>query len=298
MAITNPGLVQASEALFGFIRPRVIELRRLGATDFSDGAPNLEIKPGATVKVLVSSVAAASEYNEETNNYLTGGDTAYAQLTATHFLQGYDVKGVDLDNGAAPNVARIVQLFSQRAAAGIGIAASGVLAAALASVTASTGVTLPAAPDYAGYDGLFGQVDALNKINANGSVLAITGSELGRIKAAYHAKGIHIGGEKDIASELGFADVVTVPGATGRLWIIPPLSLGYLARVPAIIADYESAGADTDPETGLSIGIVVANAQATNKKVVNADLWFGCATQSANAAATTAGIVKVGTAAG
>lgn len=298
MPITNPGLVQATEALFGLIRPRIIVLRRLGATDFSDGAPNLEIKPGATVKVLVNSVAAASEYDEETNNYLTGGDTAYASLTATHFLQGYDLKGTDVDDGAAPNVARIVQLFSQRAAAGIGIAASGVLASALGAVTLSTGVTLPAVPDHADYDGLFGQVDDLNKVNANGSVLALTGSELGRIKAAYHAKGIHIGGEKDIAAELGFADVVTVTGASGRLWVIPPLSLGYLARVPAIIADYESAGADTDPETGLSIGIVVANSQATNKKVVNADLWFGCATQSANAAGTQAGIIKVGTKAG
>ena len=40
---------------------------------------------------------------------------------------------------------------------------------------------------------------------------------------------------------------------------------------------------------------MVANAQATNKKVVNADLWFGATVLSANAGATTAGVVKVGT---
>ncbi len=298
MAIENPGLVQAIEAMFGLIRPRVIDLRRLGATDFSAENPSLDIKPGATMKVLVNSVAGASEYNEETNNYLTGGSTSLATLTAMHFLQGYDVKGVDIDNGVPGNVSRLTQLFSMRAAAGIGIAASGVAASALTGVTASTGVTLPASPDHTGYDGLYGQVDAQNKINGQGAVLAITGTELGKIKAAYHAKGIHIGGAKDIAEELGFADCVAIPGATGRIWVIPPLALGFIGRVPTIIADYESAGSDTDPETGLAIGIVVANAQANNKKIVNADLWFGCAVLSANAAASTAGIIKVGTDAG
>lgn len=298
MAIENPGLVQASEALFGFIRPRLNDLRRLGSTDFSLESPSLEIKPGATLKILVSSVAGASEYNETTNNYITGGSTALAVLTATHFLQGYDLKGTDIDNGLPVNVSRIVQLFSQRASAGIAIAVSGVTGTALTGVTASTGITLPAAPEYSDYDGLMGQIEAQNKINALGSVLAVTGTELGKIKAAYHAKGINLGGPADIAAELGFADVVPVVGATGRLWVIPPLAIGFIARVPAIIADYESAGADTDPESGLSIGIVVANVQGTNKKIVNADLWFGCATQSANAAGSTAGIVKVGTAQG
>ena len=51
MAIENPGLVQAIEAMFGLIRPRVIDLRRLGATDFSAENPSLDIKPGATMKV-------------------------------------------------------------------------------------------------------------------------------------------------------------------------------------------------------------------------------------------------------
>ena len=298
MAIENVGLVQAIEILFGMIRPRINDLRRLGATDFSSESPNMEIKPGATLKYLVSSVAAASEYNETTNNYLTGGSTAAASLTATHFLQGYDLKGADVDNGSVGNVSRITQNFSMRASAGIGLAASGVVGSALTAVTTSTGITLPENPEAADYDGLFGQIDAQNKVNALGSVLAATGTELGKIKAAFHAKGIHVGGPADIAAEMGFADCVVVAGATGRIWVVPQLSLGFIGRVPAILADYESAGADTDPETGLSIGIVVANSQATNKKVVNADLWFGCATQSANAAASTAGIVKVGTAAG
>ena len=82
------------------------------------------------------------------------------------------------------------------------------------------------------------------------------------------------------------------------MWVVPPTALGFIARVPAYIANYIASGVETDPETGLAIGIVVADVQATNKRVTNADLWFGVTSQSANAGATTAGIIKVGTAQG
>jgi hypothetical protein len=73
--------------------------------------------------------------------------------------------------------------------------------------------------------------------------------------------------------------------------------MGFLSRVPAIIANYPEAGVETDADTGLSVGIVIADDQATNKRVANADLWFGCYLISANAGATTAGAIKVGTSA-
>lgn len=296
MAIQNPGLILAIEAMFGLIRPSINDLLKLGGSDFSAGAPNMDIKPGATTKIPISSVSAASEYNETTNNYLTGGDTDWAQLTATHFLQGYDLKGSDIDSGV--DGPRIKQLFGARAAAGIALAASGVTASALTGVTASTGITLPAVPTYAEYDQLFGAVETKNKLNAKSSVLGVTGSELGKIKSAYHDKGISFANDAEIAALLGFADLVVVSGATGRVWIVPPLALGFIGRVPTILARYASAGVETDPESGLSIGVVVADDQTHNRQIVNADLWFGCAVLSANAAATTAGIVKVGTAAG
>jgi hypothetical protein len=50
MALTSPGLVLSIDALFGFIRPPVRKLARLGATDFSADAPGIDIKPGATIK--------------------------------------------------------------------------------------------------------------------------------------------------------------------------------------------------------------------------------------------------------
>lgn len=294
--ITNPGLVVAIESLFGLIKPAINDLARLGMTDFSAEKPNVDIKPGSTSKIPISSVSAALEFNETTNNYLTGGATAWASLTATHFLQGFDLKGADIDAGV--DAPRIKQLFSARAAAGIGLSTSGVTATALTAITTSTGITLPAAPTYAEYDALFGQVETKQKLNAKGSVLAVSGSELGKIKSAYHDKGIAFASLEEIAGMLGFADLVPVTGVTGRMWVVPPLSLGFIARVPAILARYVAAGVETDPDTGLSIGIVVADDQAGNRQIANADLWFGCAALSANAAATEAGIVKVGTAAG
>lgn len=289
MAITSPGLVLAVEALFGFVRPAMVKLGKLGATDFSDAAPGFEVKPGTTIKVPVSSVSAAAEYNEETNNYLTGGDTAWAQLTAVHYLQGFDLKGVDLDNGV--NAPKIKQLFSRRAGAGIALAAHGAAKAALDGVTASTGVTLPAAPTIAQYEALAGNLAWLDKASA---VLAVNGTEAGLIKGAFFDKGV-AGDEQQLAAYLGFADLVVIPGMTARACIVPPSAMGFIGRVPAIIARYAEAGAETDPESGLSVGIVVADDQGKNRQVVNGDLWFGAAVQSANAAATAAGIVKVGT---
>jgi hypothetical protein len=61
--------------MFGNIKPALDLLKRLGPTDFSAGAPEYVVKPGATIKVPVSSIAAASAYNASTNNYLTGGNT-------------------------------------------------------------------------------------------------------------------------------------------------------------------------------------------------------------------------------
>lgn len=296
MAIAAPALSIAVEVLFGHIRPTILNLQKLGTTDFSAEAPNVDIQPGKTIKVPVSSVAGASPYNAITNNYTTGGTTSWAELTATHYLQGFDVAGVDIDAGV--NAPRIEQLFSRRAASGVVVACSAVAVAALDAVTDSTGITLPAAPTLAEYAGLFGQIEAKNKINAIGSVLAVSGAELGAIKAAFLAAGVSPGKNEELAQMLGFSDIVVVPGATGRLWAVPPSAFGTLARVPTYIAKYVSAGAETDPETGLALGIVVADDQSGNRRIVNADIWFGATAVSANAAATTAGIVKVGTAAG
>ena len=75
----------------------------------------------------------------------------------------------------------------------------------------------------------------------------------------------------------------------------PVSSIGFMGRVPAIVADYKETGIETDPDSGLAIGIVVANDQEHNRVVVNGDLWFGVCAKSANAGATEAGIIKVGT---
>ena len=95
MAITSPALTLAVPALFGNIKPTVDALRKLGPTDFSAGAPEYTVAPGATIKVPVSSIAAASPYNASNNNYLTGGSTTWANFESVHYLQGFDVSGVN-----------------------------------------------------------------------------------------------------------------------------------------------------------------------------------------------------------
>ena len=289
MALTSPGLVLAIDSLFGNIKPQLDLIRRLGATDFSADNPGIDIKPGATVKVPLSTVSEALEFDDDTNNYLTGGDTTYGQLTATHFLQGYDMRGTNIDAGV--NAPRIKQLFSMRCSTGLAMAMISTIKSALHGTTTSTGVKLVASPTLAQYDDLAADVSWLDKMN---SALVVNGAEWSKIKGVLH--GAHLSATpKAAAEELGFRDVIVVPGMTERACIVPVSSIGFLGRVPAIVADYKEAGAQTDPDTGLSVGIVVANDQKTNRIVVNGDLWFGACVRSANAGATTAGIINVGT---
>lgn len=291
MALTSPALTLAVPALFGNIKPVVNAIRRLGPTDFSADSPEFKVKPGATVKVPVSSISAAQAYNATSNNYLTGGDTDWAQLTSAHYLQGFDISGVNIDQGCDQQ--KMEQLFSRRAGNGIAYAIQGALKTALDNTTASTGVTIPAAADVDDYMGLAG---AASWFDPSLCALAVNGAEYANIKSTSAAKHI-IGDDQTVANCLGFKDLVLVPGMTARMCIVPDGSLGFLARVPEIIVNYPQFGAETDPDTGLSIGIVVAEAQGTNTRVVNADLWFGAYAISANAGATTAGIIKVGTSA-
>lgn len=294
MALSSPALVLAEAALWANIKPTLDTIKKLGPTDFSDGSNGIvDVKPGATLKVPVSSVSAANEYNESTNNYTTGGDTSWASLTCTHYLQGFDITGTNLDQGV--DAPKMKQLFASRAGTGVAISARNTLTAALDGCTASTGCTIAAAGS-AGTADYLGLGDGLSWLDKATSVLAVNGTELAAIKAKFAAD--HITGTvTELGQYMGFADMVLIPGMTARACIVPASSLGFKARVPAIIADFPEFGAMTDPDSGLSVGIVVASVQATNKLVVNADLWFGAIAQSANAAATTAGIVKVGTAA-
>ena len=60
MALTSPALTLSVEAMFANIKPTLTALKKLGITDFSADAPGVDIKPGNTIKVPVSSVAAAA----------------------------------------------------------------------------------------------------------------------------------------------------------------------------------------------------------------------------------------------
>lgn len=293
MALSSPALVLAEEALWANIKPTLDVIRKLGATDFSaTGNDVVDTKPGATLKVPISSVSAASEYNADSNNYTTGGDTNWASLTCTHYLQGFDITGTNLDQGC--DAPRMKQLFASRAGTGVSIAARNTLTASLDGCTASTGCQIPAAGSAAVADYL-ALGDGLSWLDKATSVLAVNGTELAAIKAKFAAGNI-TGTVTELGQYMGFRDMVLIPGMTARACIVPASSLGFKARVPRIIADFPEFGTMTDPDSGLSVGIVVASVQATNKLVVNADLWFGSIAQSANAGATTAGIVKVGTA--
>lgn len=291
MALTNPGITMAVHALFANIKPALDLIEALGPTDFSAEEPGVDVKPGTTVKYPLSVVSAALAFDDDTNNYLTGGDTAWGSLTATHFLQGYDLRGTNIDAGV--NAGRIKQLFTSRAGTGIGMAAVGSIKTALDGTTESTSVKLPASPTLAQYDGLASAKDWFDAANAT---LVLNGSEWAKVKGVMHSANLSATPQA-VAEELGFRKVVYVPGLTARALIVPYSSMGFIARVPAIVAKYISAGTVTEPDTGLQIGVVVADDQAHNRIVANADLWFGCVALSANAAATTKGIIKVGTAA-
>ena len=292
MALTSPALTLAVPALFGNIKPATDLLKRLGPADFSANAPEYTVKPGATIKVPVSSIAAASAYNASTNNYLTGGSTDWASLTSAHYLQGFDISGVNVDQGV--DKARMEQLFTKRAGSGIAYAVQGALKTCLDGTTASTGVTI-AAVGTVTLDGYMGLAAAKDWYTASQSVLAVNGTEYANIKGLFAAKSI-VGTDAELAAFLGFKDLILVPGMTARICIVPDGSIGFLGRVPAIIANYPEVGVEVDPDTGLAVGIVIADDQATNKRVANADLWFGAYAISANAGATTAGVIKVGTA--
>lgn len=294
MALTSPALTLSIEAMFANIKPTLNALKKLGVTDFSAEKPSVEIKPGATIKVPVSSVSAASAYNETSNNYLTGGQTDWATLTATHYLQGFDITGVNVDQGVDAN--RMKQLFTSRAGTGIAMAVQNAVKSALDGVTASSHTAGKiAATSTITMEGYMGIGEGINWLDKESSCLVVNGVELASIRAKFAANHI-VGSLTELAQYMGFKDMVVVPGMTARAAIVPANSIGFLGRVPSIVAKYLEIGTETDPDTGLSVGIVIADDQAKNRLVANADLWFGCATQGAPAAAGTAGIIKLVTA--
>lgn len=303
MALTSPALTLSIEALFGHIRPALDLIDALGPTDFSAEAPGIDVKPGATIKVPLSTVEAAKPFVDSSaatqqnpvNNYLTGGNTGWAALTATHYLQGFDIKGVNIDQGV--NAARMKQLFAKRAGVGIAMAVKNAILTALDSTTnipVSTAVKIPAVASVAlaDYDGLAHAKDWYDPTEA---CLVVNGTEYATIKKLMHAAHLSATPES-IAAELGFKKVIVLAGLTRRACIVPYSSIGFIARVPALIADFDESGVETDEKSGLSLGIVVASEKGDNKRVVNGDLWFGCATVGSPAGATTPGIIGVGTA--
>lgn len=293
MAIASAGITVAMDALFGNIKPALDAILKIGATDFSADRPSYDVPKGSTIKIPKASVTAASAYNASTNNYLTGGTTAWASLTATHYLQGFDVSGEDFDNGQAGP--RIRQLFTRRAGSGIAAAVQDATKTALDAVTASAIVTLPAIGTavLSDYLNLANGVALVNKLT---SVLAVNPATLADIKAKLAATNVVCKDMLEMASFLGFKDMVCIPGMTARAVIIPDGAVGFMGRVPTVIANYRESGVETDPDNGLSVGIVIADDQATNRVVANADLWFGVvtinATESASAV-TEAGVIKV-----
>lgn len=295
MAITSPSLVMSIETLFGAVKPATDTLQKLGAIDFTKDAPGIDIKPGSTIKVPLSTVTAASAFNASSNHYRTGGTTAYGNLTATHYLQGFDVSGADLDEGI--DAARLKNGFAKRAGMGIALACMGAVKTALDACTASSGTTLTATSANSGagataadYLNLGGSISWLDKTT---SVLAVNGATLADIKSKFAALNVVPASLTELAQYLGFRDMVLIPGMTARAVIVPAGTFGSLARVPAIIARYKESGIETDEDSGLSIGIVVADDQDKNRVIVNADLWFGCIASSASANnTTTQGILK------
>ena len=80
---------------------------------------------------------------------------------------------------------------------------------------------------------------------------------------------------------------------TASAVIVPAGGFGSIARVPAVVADYAESGTETDPESGLSVGIVVNSDRNLNRQIVNADLWFGVIKVKSPANAGTAGCIKI-----
>lgn len=287
MALSSPAVTLAIEALFANIKPTLNLLKKLGPTDFSADAPNVSVKPGATIKVPVSSVSKAGEYNETSNNYLTGGATDWASLTASHFLQGYDISGVNVDQGV--DAAKMKQLFASRAGTGIAMAIQENIKKALNDVVASTAVTLGQTPTIDEYLALGDGVGFLDKAT---SMLAVNGAMLADMKKKFAEKNI-VGTPDELAVYCGFMGCVLVPGSAARALIVPAGSTGFIGRVPELIARYAEAGTQVDDDTGLAVGIVIADDQARNRLVANADLWFGTVVQGSPANASKAGVIKI-----
>ena len=63
MALSSPGLTLAIDALFGCIKPQLDLINKLGPTDFSKEAPGVDVKPGATLKVPLSTVSEALAFD-------------------------------------------------------------------------------------------------------------------------------------------------------------------------------------------------------------------------------------------
>ena len=74
---------------------------------------------------------------------------------------------------------------------------------------------------------------------------------------------------------------------------MPAGSTGFIGRVPELIARYAEAGTQVDDDTGLAVGIVIADDQARNRLVANADMWFGTVVQGSPANASKAGVIKI-----
>ena len=283
MAIQSPALSLAVPAMFGNIKPVVDAVRKLGMTDFAADANGIiDVKPGATIKVPVSSISAASAFDESANNYLTGGVTTWADMTCVHYLQGFDINGTNLDEGV--NAPRMRQLFASRAGSGIAAAVQDAVAGALDAVTASS-ITAPTT-----VDGVLALGDDIKWLNKSTSMLAVNGTFLASMKKLLASE--HITGTPDeLAQYCGFAGCVLVPGMTASCAIVPASAMGFLGRVPAIVASYQETGTEVDQDSGLAVGVVVANDQGKNRVVVNADLWFGAT--AIKGSTSVAGVVKI-----
>lgn len=290
MALSSPSVVTAIPAFFGAIKPAVDFLKRLGVTDFAKTQPLAA--PGATTKIPVASIAAASAYDASSNNYGTAGDTAWATISPVHFTKGFDVTGAVCDEGLDAD--RLKQIFSLRAAGSIAAGVQANVAGVLDGVTTSTGVTVAAAASatLADYMSLAG---CKSWLNPAATVLAVGGTDYAKIRALCVGAGI-AGDDKLIGQMLGFKDLVLVPQMTDRMCLVPDGALAFYTRVPQLIADYKESGVETDPESGLSVGFFVNSKADTNTLIVGADLWFGAAHQDCAAAATAPGIINVGTA--
>ena len=218
MAITLSGIALSIEEMFANIRPATDKLMKLGSVDFSDAAPAYDIKPGATVKVPLSTIAAASAFNTSSNHYGTGGATSFGDLTATHYLQGFDLSGEDLDKGV--NASRMKNLFARRAGGGIAMAAMGAVKTALDAVTANTTVTLNSTMANRVVGDYLNLAGGLTWLDKTTSVLAVNGATLANIKSLLAAINVTPVSLTELAQYLGFRDIVLIPGMTASAVIV------------------------------------------------------------------------------